>query len=94
MPPITDTTSRLLAYRIRRLRGERGWTLSTLAEAIANNLDQGWAPTVSQLSSIETGKRPVSVPELYAIAEALSTTPDQLLRHGALCEACGQEMPK
>jgi len=91
MPPVTDTTSKLLAFRIRKVRLELGLTLSQLGEAIGANGE--WHPSQSQLSQIETSKRAVSVPELRAIAEALGRPVDWFVREGGLCDACGQELP-
>lgn len=87
-----EATSRaaLVAARIRRLRTARGWTLGQLADAISNT-DTPLA--VGQLSKVETLKRGLSIDELAAIAFALTTTPEHLMRAGQVCGECGQELP-
>jgi transcriptional regulator with XRE-family HTH domain len=93
MPPITDTASKLVALRIKRLRTDSwNWTLAELAEKITEA--GGWSPSVSQLSLIERGQRPVSLPELSAIAEAFSSSVEYFTATGSVCEACGQELSK
>jgi hypothetical protein len=94
MPNITDPTSRLLAHRIRKIRTASGWTLSDFAINISNVSAESWSPSNSQLSAVETCKRALSIPELNAIAEVFNTTPGDLMRKGALCELCGQELPQ
>jgi hypothetical protein len=92
MPPITDTTSRLAASRAKKLRTNLGLTLAQLADMLSTHTD--WSPSVSQLSNIERCQRSLSLPELAALANVLDTTVDHLIRHGEICEACGQELPR
>jgi hypothetical protein len=93
MPDITDPASRLIAYRIKKLRTDTyAWTLQELAANIAAL--GGWAPSVSQLSLIERCQRAVSIPELSAIAEAIGSSVEYFTAKGSICEACGQETPK
>lgn len=61
-----------LGRQVRQRRKELGLTLEQLAEAIDR------AP--SQLSAIENGKREPRLPVLRALAEALGTTVDELLK--------------
>lgn len=87
MPKITDPTSLLLARRIRALRADRGWTLAELAVNVE-------IMNVQTLSRIERGERAVTIPELVELAGAFGIVPEYLMRKGALCEACGQELPE
>lgn len=61
-----------LARRVRRLREARKWSRATLAERSGLSL--------RYLASIEAGDGNVSLLRLEALAEALETTPDQLIR--------------
>ena len=61
-----------LASRVRRLRSHRGWTRAQLAEQAGLS--------VRFLARVETGEGNISVVRLEALAEALGTVPDELLR--------------
>lgn len=61
-----------IGKRIRKLRIERKWSQKDLMEAL--NISK------AHMSHIETGSTKLSLPLLIDIANALDTTPDQLLR--------------
>ena len=61
-----------LARRIRRLRGERAWSRGELSRR--SGLSQRF------LARVESGDGNISVRRLEALAGALDTTPDELLR--------------
>jgi transcriptional regulator with XRE-family HTH domain len=81
------TRAALVAARIRALRTARGWTQAELARAVPEANLSG-----SQISKIESGRRTVDVDELAALAEALTTTLEHLVRAGIVCGTCGQEI--
>jgi transcriptional regulator with XRE-family HTH domain len=94
MALINDPTSRLLAVRIRRTRITNGWTLADLAAKIEDGpgeYDDRPHLSASQLSKVENAQRPISVPELNALAGALGVVPEYLVRRGELCPTCNQE---
>jgi XRE family aerobic/anaerobic benzoate catabolism transcriptional regulator len=63
---------RELARRVRELRRRRGWPRSTLAERSGLS--------VRFLARVEGGEGNISIVRLEALARALGTTPDQLIR--------------
>jgi XRE family aerobic/anaerobic benzoate catabolism transcriptional regulator len=67
-----DPLLQALARRVRALREARGWTRSQLAAASGLS--------VRFLARIEGGEGNVSILRLYALARALDTTADALLR--------------
>ena len=62
----------LIGARIRKLREELGFTQAVLAEAV--DLESGY------LSQVERGRKLPSLGALLRIAEALKTTPADLLQ--------------
>lgn len=72
-PPAGDSgLLRHLAERVRRLRRDRGWTRERLARAAGLS--------VRFLARVESGNGNISVLRLEALAHALETTPDALVR--------------
>ncbi len=67
----TDSLDVALGQSIRRHRKKAGLTLRTLGERSGLSF--------SFLSDLENGKRSVSVRNLYALANALSVAPAELL---------------
>ncbi len=67
-PGLLDT----LAHRVRALREARAWTRSRLAERAGLSL--------RFLARVESGQGNISILRLEALARALDTTPDRLVR--------------
>lgn len=88
MPAITDPTSRLIAARIRRYRTQ---TLGLSLVDLANRLNPPHQLAPALLGRIESCTRPVSLPELHAIADAFDIPASELMSPGTVCETCGQE---
>jgi transcriptional regulator with XRE-family HTH domain len=88
-PDTNSTRAQLVAARIRTRRVMRNWTLRNLAECV----DPETELSIAKLSKIENGTRKISLDELAAIADALDTTPEHLMRPGAMCPTCRQELP-
>ncbi len=72
----TASISGVVAQQLGRLRHWRGWSQQALADAIAQ---QGGALARGALAKIETGKRAVSLDELFLLAAALKVPPPMLL---------------
>jgi transcriptional regulator with XRE-family HTH domain len=66
-----ELRQRMIAVRLRQLRDEKGMTNSVLA-------DQAGIPH-AKLRSFESGRRPVPLPELEALARALGIEPESFL---------------
>lgn len=81
--------SALVAARIRATRKNRRWSLQRLSDALEFT---GSALTPQQLSKAETGQRGVSIDELVDLAGVLDVTPEFLMRRGAICPTCAQEV--
>ena len=84
LPDDGEVDSLTIGRRIRQLRTDRGMTLEELAAAVDR------AP--SQLSMMENGRREPKLTLLQAIARALGTTLDALLRSEPLDERATLEI--
>lgn len=72
----------IIGARVRKLRGERGWTQDQLAAACQR---LGWDMSRVTLAKIETGVRAVNDGEVVVFASALGAGPEDL--HGDfICE--------
>ncbi|MET8853200.1 helix-turn-helix domain-containing protein [Amycolatopsis sp. NPDC004625] len=73
-----ETITRLLADRIKRARGARGWTAQQLADGCARA--GGATLTRGTIAKIESGARKsVTAEEIAVLAHVLGTTPTELL---------------
>jgi transcriptional regulator with XRE-family HTH domain len=73
--PDPKALARLIGQRVRRLRGERGWSLSSLAARAGLGK--------ATLSEIEAGRRNPTLETLYAIAAQLQIGLSELLTASA-----------
>jgi transcriptional regulator with XRE-family HTH domain len=90
---VTDSNERsqVAIGRMRRFRQARGLSAQKLADLIAA---QGLPITRSIIANMEGGTRAVmSVDELFAVADALGSTPEGILGRAPLCATCGDEPP-
>lgn len=87
----STTRAQLVAARIRTMRTGRNLPLSEISLRVA---ECDIRLSVGQLSRIELGQRKLDLDELTAIADALTTTPEHLMRAGELCPTCLQEINK
>lgn len=76
--------------KIRMLRGRRGLSLRALADETAKT---GRRLSPDAINKIELGVRRVDIDDLFALAEALGTTPAQLLEPPEECSACHGQPP-
>lgn len=76
--------------KIRMLRSKRGLSLRALAAETAKT-GRGLSPDA--INKIELGVRRIDVDDLFALAEALGTTPSQLLEPPEECSACHGQPP-
>lgn len=89
-PPVSDPTAepstKLIASRLRALRSARGWSLARAGAEIAILNGQ-------TLGRLERADRALTVPELFAIANAYDVPVPQLVKIGEICPTCEQELP-
>jgi len=67
------TVMKLLGARVRELRLNKGYTMEDLADEAGLSY--------SQIARIETGKLNTTISTIHAIAKALQTTDDELLKY-------------
>jgi transcriptional regulator with XRE-family HTH domain len=87
-----DRVSRLVAARVRTLRGIRGWSAQRLADTLT--AAAGHPTSRASIAAMENGfRRWVTVDELFAFAAVFDTTIEQLTGDDPVCPTCKDEPP-
>lgn len=84
-----NETSKAFGEQVKRFRTLAGMTQMQLADAVTRS---GARLTHVMIAKIEGGTRPTTVPELIALAQALTITPASLLPEGSVAARSGDEV--